>query len=266
MRYLRIIDLGLLGGWAGWRQARCAVTGKLQDPVGQLSVRDGEKENLRQRRSSRRSCHFQMRTDDMDMTWELGRWRGGRLWIKGRTNEQESRERGTGDKKRADRTTGQRNRATGDTGGRRRDETRREREKKRGWKGAAQQASRKPAPSRERATTSTSKSTTKKVHQTRRSKRRRQRCQGRYGTYSVYPVAHPRTRLRVTRSKQVVQCVERGARRGCPGKVVLQKICGSFFPIASTPTWFLGFTTKSQPTATSVCGLLLLLVSLLLIV
>ncbi|KAI3551322.1 hypothetical protein CSPX01_01239 [Colletotrichum filicis] len=114
MRYLRIIDLGLLGGWAGWRQARCAVTGKLQDPVGQLSVRDGEKENLRQRRSSRHSCHFQMRTDDMDMTWELGRWRGGRLWIKGRTNEQESRERGTGETRNGQ--TGQRANVTGRRG------------------------------------------------------------------------------------------------------------------------------------------------------
>ncbi|KAK1473125.1 hypothetical protein CTAM01_16206 [Colletotrichum tamarilloi] len=87
-----------------------------------------------------------MRTDDMDMTWELGRWRGGRLWIKGRTNEQESRERGTGETRNGQ--TGQRANVTGrrgcevngiildgwmdtDTGGRRRDETRRERQRER---------------------------------------------------------------------------------------------------------------------------------------
>lgn len=84
----------------------------------------------------------------MDMTWEIGRWRGGRLWIKGRTNEQESRERGTGETRNGQ--TGQRANVTGRRGcevngiildgwmdgygyrgRRRRDETRREREKKR---------------------------------------------------------------------------------------------------------------------------------------
>ncbi|KAK1526762.1 hypothetical protein CPAR01_13290 [Colletotrichum paranaense] len=134
---------------------------------------------------------------------------GGQALDKGQNKRARvKRERDGRDKKRADGTTGQRNRATGDTGGRRRDETRREREKKRGWKGAAQQASRKPAPSRrerERKSNNQHQQKHHQVHHTRRSKRRRQRCQGRYGTYSVYPVAHPRTRLRVTRSKQVVQ-------------------------------------------------------------
>ncbi|KAK1497857.1 hypothetical protein CABS01_10835 [Colletotrichum abscissum] len=167
---------------------------------------------------------------------------GGQALDKGQNKRARvKRERDGRDKKRADGTTGQRNRATGDTGGRRRDETRREREKKRGWKGAEREREKEqqPAPA---------KAPPRKY--TRRSKRRRQRCQGRYGTYSVYPVAHPRTRLRVTRSKQVVQCVERGAwsearvpRQGGSSK----DLWIIFFPLHPHPLGFLDSPPRVNP-------------------
>ncbi|KAK1523915.1 uncharacterized protein CCOS01_09002 [Colletotrichum costaricense] len=203
MRYLRIIDLGLLGG-VGWLAA-----GKMRgDRKASGPCRTAFGSRWREREftaKAKQSTLVPFSDENRRHGHDLGirKMEGGQALDKGQNKRARvKRERDGRDKKRADGTTGQRNRATGG-GRRRRDETRREREKKRGWKGGERE--------RERATTSTSKSTTKKVHQTRRSKRRRQRCQGRYGTYSVYPVAHPRTRLRVTRSKQVVQCVERGA-------------------------------------------------------